>query len=218
MYVAACFCLVSPHDSQQEEHAKRVPNGHGQSLGSWPWQQTNKVHRPVGNHKKRIFFMECHRGPPIENFTCNIWGFHYNVLHATSSKRKVNILAQANFLTENCAQRNWHKLPKKKCKIFENLVKLWHFFLNAIFYCPIFLSKVNILQRFLKILDRRGYALLQLLEALQEDGNHYPWYHTHQCHELLQIDIKKWILWPLDMGIFLLNVSRIGSWGKSNFD
>ena len=39
--VAACFRLVSPLDfqQQQEEDAKRVPDGHGQSFGSWPWQK-----------------------------------------------------------------------------------------------------------------------------------------------------------------------------------
>ena len=38
--VVACFCLVSPHDSQQQEkQAKMVPDGHGRSYGSGPWQK-----------------------------------------------------------------------------------------------------------------------------------------------------------------------------------
>ena len=44
--VAACFRLVSPLDSQQhqqQEHAKRVPDGHGQSFGSWPWQKVINI-------------------------------------------------------------------------------------------------------------------------------------------------------------------------------
>ena len=45
MHVAACFRFVSPIDFQQqeeeEEHAKRVPDGHGRSFGSWPWQKTS---------------------------------------------------------------------------------------------------------------------------------------------------------------------------------
>ena len=43
MQVAACFRLVSLLDSQQqqqeEDHAKRVPDGHGRSFGSSPWQK-----------------------------------------------------------------------------------------------------------------------------------------------------------------------------------
>ena len=41
MHVAACFRLVSPLDfqEQEQEHAKRVPDGHGRSFGSWPWQK-----------------------------------------------------------------------------------------------------------------------------------------------------------------------------------
>ena len=39
MHVAACFRLVSPLDFQKQEHAKRVPDGHGRSFGSWPWQK-----------------------------------------------------------------------------------------------------------------------------------------------------------------------------------
>ena len=41
--MAAGFRLVSPLDSQQKEHAKRVSDGIGQSFGSWPW------------HKKLLF-------------------------------------------------------------------------------------------------------------------------------------------------------------------
>ena len=41
MHVAACVRLVSPLDFQQEQQqqAKRVPDGHGRSFGSWPWQK-----------------------------------------------------------------------------------------------------------------------------------------------------------------------------------
>ena len=43
MQVAACFRLVSLLDSQQqqqeEDHAKRVPDGHGRSFGPLPWQK-----------------------------------------------------------------------------------------------------------------------------------------------------------------------------------
>ena len=43
MHVAACFRLVSQMDLQQQEKAKRVPDGHGRSFGSRPWQkQTEK--------------------------------------------------------------------------------------------------------------------------------------------------------------------------------
>ena len=27
------------HQEEQEEDAKRVPDGHGRSFGSWPWQK-----------------------------------------------------------------------------------------------------------------------------------------------------------------------------------
>ena len=44
MQVAACFRLVSPLDSQEQEQeeqedAKRVPDCHDRSFGSWPWQK-----------------------------------------------------------------------------------------------------------------------------------------------------------------------------------
>ena len=44
MHVAACFRLVSPLDFQekeqeQEQDAKWVPDGHGRSFGSRPWQK-----------------------------------------------------------------------------------------------------------------------------------------------------------------------------------
>ena len=44
--MAACFSLVSPldfkeqeHKEEQEQDAKRVPDGHGQSFGSRPRQK-----------------------------------------------------------------------------------------------------------------------------------------------------------------------------------
>ena len=43
MHVAACFCLVPPLEIQQEqeqqEQQERVPDGHGRSFKSWPWQK-----------------------------------------------------------------------------------------------------------------------------------------------------------------------------------
>ena len=45
MHVPACFRLVSPLDFQEEvqeekqEDAIRLPDGHGQSFGSWPWKK-----------------------------------------------------------------------------------------------------------------------------------------------------------------------------------
>ena len=37
-HMAACFCLVSPLDSE-EQPPERVRDGHGRSFGSWPWQK-----------------------------------------------------------------------------------------------------------------------------------------------------------------------------------
>ena len=42
MHVVACIRLVSPLDSQQQQHGKRVPDGHGRSFGSWLWQKNAK--------------------------------------------------------------------------------------------------------------------------------------------------------------------------------
>ena len=40
VHVAACFCLMSPlHFQQEQQQAKRVPDGHGRSFGLWPWQK-----------------------------------------------------------------------------------------------------------------------------------------------------------------------------------
>jgi hypothetical protein len=31
--------LIHQQQEEQEEDAKRVPDGHGRSFGSWPWQK-----------------------------------------------------------------------------------------------------------------------------------------------------------------------------------
>ena len=53
VHVAACFCLVSPLDSQEEEEeggdAKRVPVGHGRCFGSWPWKTRKSKEEKHGN-------------------------------------------------------------------------------------------------------------------------------------------------------------------------
>ena len=43
MHLAACLRLVSPleiqqQQEQQQQHEK-VPDGHGRSFGTWPWQK-----------------------------------------------------------------------------------------------------------------------------------------------------------------------------------
>ena len=42
VYVEACFALchrLISQEQQQQQKAKRVPDGHGQSYESWPWQK-----------------------------------------------------------------------------------------------------------------------------------------------------------------------------------
>ena len=31
--------LIPQQQQEEQEHDKRVPDGHGRSLGSWPWQK-----------------------------------------------------------------------------------------------------------------------------------------------------------------------------------
>ena len=46
MHVAACFCLVSllKFQEEEEEDAKRGPDGHGRSFGSRPWQKKGRIY------------------------------------------------------------------------------------------------------------------------------------------------------------------------------
>ena len=49
MHVAACFCIVSPleiqqeHQQQEQQQQERVPDGLNRSFGSWPWQKQKHV-------------------------------------------------------------------------------------------------------------------------------------------------------------------------------
>ena len=53
MHVAACFRLVSPLDFQEEQQdAKRVPDGHGRSFESWPLQKASKLLKSTNKYGK----------------------------------------------------------------------------------------------------------------------------------------------------------------------
>ena len=56
MHVAACFRLVSLLDYQQQEKedAKRVPDGHGRSFGSVPWQKA-EINQTKVRQQKLLF-------------------------------------------------------------------------------------------------------------------------------------------------------------------
>ena len=68
VYVVACFRLMSPLDipiqynNIQEQQAKRVPDGHGRSYGSWPWQE------PVPEPSWRV--LGSRRCPKEDNLLC----------------------------------------------------------------------------------------------------------------------------------------------------
>ena len=46
------------HQEEQEEDAERVPDGHGRSLGSWPWQkQTDNYSQSSCQPKKNLILL-----------------------------------------------------------------------------------------------------------------------------------------------------------------
>ena len=65
------------------------------------------------------------------------------IIYEQTDLLKVNYFAQPNFQTDNFAQRNGPKMPKKTRTIFKNFVKLCqnHFFLNAYFSIFVFKSR-----------------------------------------------------------------------------
>ena len=56
-HVAACFHLVSPLEIQQQEQQQkeRVPDGHGRSFGSWPWQ---KYGGDISNNSNTLYKLD----------------------------------------------------------------------------------------------------------------------------------------------------------------
>ena len=51
--MVVCFRLLSPLFTEQQEEQEKGPDGHGPSLGSWPWQKLERVgpvaYRPSTN-------------------------------------------------------------------------------------------------------------------------------------------------------------------------